>query len=947
MEQKKTLVLIDGHALAFRQYYALERTHMSTSDGTPTWCVFGFFKAIFELLRNKSFNVDAIAVAFDVSHNTFRVEKYSEYKSNRKAMPDPMRIQMDLIKQGLEVFKIPVYTKEGYEADDVIGTISKKACDLGHNVLILTGDQDSFQLIDEQGCVKVILPSKGELTTYDWDKVYEKLEVYPNQIVDYKSLCGDSSDNIPGIRGVGSKSAVRLLKEYGTLAGVLENYEQSEKTSIKRSIQQGQDMAKLSYFLATIIRNLDIEFDFNKACIEVPDVNAVTDFFKKLQFYSLIKQIDSVMSLFNNVTSCEKEHDVSNSSSEAGQLRLNFSTHHEFDGVNNYSFDFELVDTDEKLKAAILQLKDKSLICCYVDADMKDIVDSALTGIAFAYNDGITYRDGSILSQDVLPKSKIYYIPLGHSNTTAKQLDLSAVLPEIKDILEDVNIKKVTHNVKTHYGLLKNFGIESRGFVLDVLLASFVKDSSRNHELEVQAIENLGCTIIDYHGARKGPNRILKLKDSDLDIASIYIAEVADTILRLTQYWIGCLTAKENEILETIDMPLSYVLADMELTGAALDAKMLAKYEKVLGERVELVVKQIYDLAGEGFNLNSPRQISAILYDKLQISKRKKRSTSAEVLEELSDKHEICKLILQYRKYNKLKSVYADALPQLASPKDGRIHTTYNLASTVTGRLSSSNPNLQNIPIRTEDGSIIRSAFVPGDRENNLILSADYSQIELRILAHISEEPHLLNAFTNNVDIHTLTASNVFDVPVEEVTKQMRYRAKAVNFGIIYGQTRFGLAKALGISNTDAENFIERYFKTYPNIKRYMKRITEMVEKEGYAETLFGRRRYFTKELDSPIASVREFARRAAINYPMQGTGADLIKLAMIECDRRLRELDLKSKMIIQVHDEIVIEVLKEELDLVKKVVVESMQLGQPLKVPLVVDVSVGETWKD
>ena len=473
MERKKTLVLIDGHALAFRQYYALERTHMSTSDGTPTWCVFGFFKAIFDLLKNKSLNVDAIAVAFDVSHNTFRVEKYSEYKSNRKAMPDPMRVQMNLIKEGLRVFKIPVYTKDGFEADDVIGTISKKACELGHNVLILTGDQDSFQLIDEQGCTKVIIPSKGELTTYDWNKVYEKLEVYPSQIVDYKSLCGDQSDNIPGVPGIGIKSAVKLLKEFGSLKGVLENSDNLDWPSIKRYIQQGRELAELSYFLATIVRDLDIEFDFDRACIEIPDINAVTDFFMRLQFYSLIKNIDSIMSLFNEGNPCTSEQIMANSTSEFGQLRLSFSNNREFEGINKSVSNFELVDTEEKLKAACADIKGQSLICCYVAAGKNDVVDSEITGISLGYNAGLSYKDDSIFSQGELVKSKVYYIPLRHLRLEGGQLALSDVLPAIKDILENVNIKKVTHNLKTNYGLLKNIGIEVQGFVFDVFFESY------------------------------------------------------------------------------------------------------------------------------------------------------------------------------------------------------------------------------------------------------------------------------------------------------------------------------------------------------------------------------------------------------------------------------------------------------------------------------------------
>ncbi len=942
MKRKKTLILIDGHALAFRQYYALERTNMSTSDGTPTWAVYGFFKAIFDLLKNKKIKTDAIAVAFDVSHQTFRVEKYNEYKANRQAMPEPMQLQMKLIMQGLDAFNIPIYTKEGYEADDVIGTIAKRACELGHNVLILTGDQDAFQLVDKEGCVKVIIPFRGELSTYDWNRVREKMGVFPDQIVDYKALRGDTSDNIPGVYGIGEKTACKLLADYGNLDNIFAQCKDMPECSVKNKLLEGVESAKLSKFLATIVTDVDIDFNFESACIELPDVVKVNAFFRELQFYSFIKSMNSIMTTFNNGAPCTKEDLIIHSDTDADQLQLSLlnSVVKEEDD----DFDLEMIQTLEQLKNAAEDLKKQSLITFNCQAEIKDIVNSHLIGLTIGYNPDVTYQN-KIVTADTKARAKVYYIPFLHSNVSG-QLKISETLPLLKEIFENPEIKKTAHNIKTQYGVLRDNEIYTNGFVFDTMLASYVYNPSKNQDLSVQAIEYLEHSLSDSGEGESKKDRI-KFSEVSIERVKNYVGDYANTILNLTKFWANKLSEKEKELLKNVDLPLALVLADMEFTGIAIDRELLNDYARELGRSIYRVERKIYDIAGETFNLNSPKQIAEIIYDKLQISKRKKRSTGAEVLEELAKDSEICRLILEYRKYFKLKTVYFDSFPNLIDPKDNRIHTTYNMTITTTGRLSSSNPNLQNIPIRTQEGSKVRQAFVPGDRENYLILSADYSQIELRLLAHISEDKNLIAAFNEGMDIHTLTASKVFDVPIEKVTKEMRYRSKAVNFGIIYGQSKYGLAKALGITNQSAQNFIDRYFKTYPGVKKYMKEAVAKVEKDGYLETMFGRKRYFSKELESTIAAVREFARRAAINFPIQGAGADLIKMAMIDCHNKFEEMNLKSKMIIQVHDEIVVEVHKDELDIVQKIVREAMELGQPFRVPLVIDIAVGETWKE
>ncbi len=954
MGASKTLILIDGHALAFRQYYALERTNMQTKDGTPTWAVYGFFKAIFDLLKNKDLAPDAIGVAFDVSHHTFRTEKYTEYKANRESMPDPMRIQMDLIYEGLNAFSIPIYTKEGFEADDVIGTISKRACELGHKVLILTGDQDSFQLIEKNGCVKVIIPSKGELLEYDWDKVYQKLGVYPNQVIDYKALRGDTSDNIPGIKGIGEKTAVKLLSEFKTVDNVLNSADKITGKSVREKIENGREQAELSKYLATIVRDVDVSFDFDKTNIVLPDIAKVTDFLRKMQFYSFLKNIEFILKSFDKSDSANLS--ISNLTdftdnnriepvSQNGQLGL-FAQAVQSE-VNKVEFDYDtkLITDTIDFEQMLAHLSSHTVISLKVFADVKNAVNIDIYGIALGINKSFEYNSSFIIKNEH-PISISYYIPLGHN--ISQQLDFGYVIDSLKSLLENSDVKKVTHDVKVEYNIFRNLGIEIKGIIFDTMLASYIKDSNSSSEFDIQCMERINHilpTIVTE-------NKKAKFSDNNINTVKSYAGDVIASLFELTKYWVGELDEKEYKILRDIEIPLAHVLADMEYIGISIDEDYLKVLTCELDSNLSELEIKIFDLAGEKFNLNSPKQVGEILFDKLQLKTRKKRgksknSTSAEVLNQLAQEYEIARLILEYRKYSKLKSTYTEALPLLIDKKDNRIHTTYNQTVTTTGRLSSSNPNLQNIPIRTEEGNKIRQAFVPKDRENYFILSADYSQIELRLLAHVSEDEHLINAFKSGVDVHTLTASKVFEVPLSEVTKDMRYKAKAVNFGIVYGQSKYGLAKALGIKPDEADNFIEKYFQTYPGIKAYMNNMVEKVEELGFVETILGRKRYLQSEISSPNAMVREFAKRAAINQPMQGSAADLIKLAMIDFSNKLKEHNLKSKMIIQVHDELVVEVEKSELDFVKELVLQSMELGQPLKVPLLVDVNVGESWKE
>ena len=894
MSDKKTLVLIDGHALAFRQYYALERTNMKNSENQPTWAVYGFFKAIFDLLAR--IKPDFIAVAFDVGRQTFRVEKYQEYKANREAMPDTLRCQISTIVEGLNAFDIPIYTKEGFEADDVIGTISKIASDSGNKTLILTGDQDSFQLIDKEGLVKVLIPSKGELIEYDWDKVYEKWGVYPNQVIDYKGLRGDTSDNIPGIRGIGEKTAQKLLNRYANLEELLADCENIPEKAIKEKICTQKDVAILSKDLATIIRDVDVNFDIEKATVCLPQMEKVSAFLRKMQFYSFIKNIDKILSSFSQATIEENQNlslfaQVSSSQSEA--LQQNLFSQAIKETVQDNDFEYITINSDN------------------LDNSLNEIKNSEYIGINL-------YTKEDRISHIGVSNGKNYYFS-------------EDFVEKLYPIIENEQIKKVWHDAKSQYNLLMNLGLAPKGLLYDVLLASYVKDPNRKHTLEAQALDFLSHII-----------------SSNDDIAK-FSADEAYTIFNLYKYWNENLEEREQKLVKDIELPLTEVLAKMEYNGVAIDSDYLKELSAYMTEKLAELEDLIYQLAGETFNINSPKQVAEILFDKLELKSKKKksRSTSAEVLEELAEEYEICEYILEHRKFSKLKSTYTDALPTLINKRDGRIHTTYNQALTVTGRLSSSNPNLQNIPIRTEEGNKIRSAFCAMDKENSLILSADYSQIELRLLAHVSGDENLIHAFNSGEDVHTMTASKVFGVEVNEVTKDMRRKAKAVNFGIVYGQSKYGLAKNLGISNAEAQEFIDKYFEHYTGVKKYMDDKKDFANQNGYVETIYGRKRYLATELLSPNFQIREFAQRAAINQPLQGSAADLIKMAMIEVDKQLNMQGLKAKMIMQVHDELVFELPKEELEILKPIVIKAMELNQPLRVPLEVDINCGTSWKE
>lgn len=930
---QKTLILIDGHALAFRQYFALERTGMKTSDGTPTWAVYGFFKSIFDLLKNNDIKPDAIAVAFDVGRQTFRVEKYHEYKANREAMPDPLRTQLGLIVDGLKAFNIPIYTKEGFEADDVIGTITAKAAKLGHKTLILTGDQDSFQLIDREGLVKVLIPSKGELIEYDWYKVHEKLGVWPSQVIDYKGLRGDTSDNIPGVKGIGEKSAQKLLTRYSRLEDILDDIENIPENAIRNRLKAGIEDAKLSKYLATIVRNVDIDFDFEDTKVELPEISQVVEYLKKMQFYSFVKNIDNILCTFDKncdelpvkpqvVEQKEDKPLVQFKEDNTPQMQLGLFASVVKETVETETYDSKTISDVNELNNIVQELLKKEEIALTFVSDFENAVTIDLIGCAIAYKD---------------ENEKIQSVYVANKD---------GLIEGLKPVFENENLKKYTYNAKNDINILKTIDIDLKNISFDTVLASYIKNPNRSHDLNAQALDYINHISFELDFPTK-KTKFAQLPQTDL---ITYAQDNAFSIYKLTQFWLKDLSPEELKLHDEVELPLTHILAQMEYDGVALDVDYMSELSEYMAQKAEDLQAKIYEIAGEEFNINSPKQVGEVLYEKLNIQLKKKRgkakpSTNVEVLEELASEYPICRYLIDYRKYTKLRTTYTDALPLLVSLKDRRIHTTYNQTVTATGRLSSSNPNLQNIPIRTEEGNKLRNAFI-AENENDFILSSDYSQIELRLLAHVSGDENLISAFNSDVDVHSLTASKVFDVPVEQVTKEMRYKSKAVNFGIIYGQTRYGLAKALDIPAQEAQNFIDKYFMTYPKVKDYMENTVAFAYEHGFVETIFGRKRYLP-ELASPNRMIKEFAERAAINQPLQGTAADLIKMAMINVDKVFKENNLKSKMVMQVHDELVFEVVADELEQVKTLVKQEMQNVANLKVPLLVDINWGKSWKE
>lgn len=945
---------------------------MKNAAQFPTWGVYGFFKAIFELLQMEQ--PDGIAIAFDKGKRTFRTEMYPEYKAHRQAMPDSLSLQMGKIFEGVQKLGIPIFQVENFEADDLIGTLARQAAEKSVDVTVLTGDQDAFQIIDPAAHISILVPSfKGGLTRYDRHKVFEKWGVWPEQVTDFKGLKGDTSDNIPGVPGIGDKTAAKLLADYQTLEGVLENTEAVSGKKLKESLLQYRDQAILSKQLATIVYDAPVQFEPEACHLEIPDLKDFIGFLSELEFRSFIAQSQTLLAPFLTGAKPLME-DAPPSPAilapETTQLAM-LEMAAESLQTSYFTVPHTVVTTESELEAFLNKVKQTGVLTLDFETSGLDTLTAKIAGIAMSWSPDVALHPikpinplalkefdeaNSALTVLKTPISEIetIYVPLNHE-TQETQLPQVWVLERLKAVLADPNIMLVAHNAKYELNILRHHGLTVAGPIFDTMVASYVLDSSRKHGLKSLCHEVLGKTmqeITELIG--KGKNQ-LSFTQVPIAEASPYATCDAWVTLQLASIFTQQLKQKPTlqSLLYELELPLVPVLAQMEAAGVSLDTAYLRKLHDQLDARLVTVEAEIYELAGVRFNLNSPKQVAEVFFEKLQLPTRgltaskSSYTTNAKVIETLAYEYPIAQKLLDYRQLFKLKSTYVDALPALIHPKDNRLHTSYNQTITATGRLSSSDPNLQNIPIRSELGRSIRQAFVPREPHQWRILSADYSQIELRLLAHFSQDEAMVEAFRSGEDIHKATAALVFDVPLEAVTKEMRYQAKAVNFGIIYGQTAFGLSNALSISPKEAAEFIARYFERYPKVKAYIEDTKAIARGRGYAETLYGRVRDFSQDLGSSNKSIREFAERAAFNMPLQGSASDLVKLAMIRLQAKLNEGEFASQLILQVHDEVVLEVHDSEREAIKALTLWAMELEQPLNVPLVVDISDGPSWME
>ena len=886
--KKPTLFLIDGSNYIYRAFYAIRE--LSNSKGFPTNAIYGFTNMLMKLCRD--WEPDYIAVVFDSKGPTFRHEAYEEYKANRKAMPDELIPQIPKIKEIVRGFSMPVLEEPGMEADDIIGTLVKKYSGEDFKTVIISGDKDLMQLVSED----VLMLDTMKDKTYDIEGVKEKFGVGPEKVVEILGLAGDSSDNVPGVPGVGEKTAQKLVQEFNGLEGIFENLDKIKGAKLKENLKAYTDQALLSRELVTIRTDAKVDVELDKMKRTEPNTPALKALFKEFEFSTFLRAIDregEKEKIEYGVILSEKEF--------AGLVERLKNT-------GEFSFDMELT-SPEPMKAEII-------------------------GISICLN-----------------KGEGFYIPLAHDYGDApSQLSIDSVLSGIAPFLSDEKIKKHGYDMKNSSIALARKGIDLKGMGTDVMVASYVLNpSQRDFSLEGIARDNLDVEIISLKDVVGSGAKAIPFGSVYVEKAAEFSCGRTDCILRLAAH-LSALIEKEGfgGLFYEIEMPLISVLADTERKGVLLDIGLLDEMSQQLGEIMSLSEEKIYKLAGEEFNINSPKQLQAILFDKLGLPKGRKTkggySTDVEVLTYLAQSYELPAEILSYRSFAKLRSTYVDALPALVNRETGRVHTSYNQTVTATGRLSSSNPNLQNIPIRTTEGKRIRQAFIVPDGHE--IISTDYSQIELRVLAHLSEDEELLRAFESGEDIHTRTASNIFGVFPDMVNQEMRRLAKVINFGIIYGMSPFGLSRELGITQKLAKTYIDEYFHRFHGVKRFIEAILEEARKNGFVTTLLGRRRYIP-EINSRNVTVRQFAERTAMNTPIQGTAADIIKVAMLDIARSLEERNLLSSMIMQVHDELVFEVPEEERQEVTSLVRNKMEGVIKLKVPLIVEIYAGKNWDE
>jgi DNA polymerase-1 len=922
-----TLYLIDGHALAYRMYFALTAGGTSqrwqTSTGEPTAGTYGFARELLRIIETEK--PDYLAVAFDTG-KTFRDKIFPDYKATRAKMPEDLRPQIERIRQMVDAFNIPRLEMEGYEADDVLGSAARWAAKQGLGVKIITGDRDLLQLVNDRTIVYLAGDDQNFITTED---VMNKLHVRPDQVVDYKALVGDKSDNIPGVPGVGEKTTESLLAKYGTLDNIYAHLDELEPRW-RNKLEAGKESAYMSYQLAAIHTDLPVEIDLEQARSDVFEPARVEGVFRELEFHSLI----------------DKLHKLTGSSSapQPGTQQLSLFGEEKRQGREaSQEFHSEpksktiMVDSAAQLESLVQALKAATVISIDTETTSTDEMTASLVGISLAVKDG----EG-------------WYIPVGHASGT--QLPLEQTLSALRKPLTDPRIPKIGHNLKYDFIMLARYGLRMVPFGFDTMVAEWVIDpDSRNLGLKNLALARLGedmTRIEELIG--KGKNQISMAEVAIADAAP-YAAADAETTLRLMPLLETELKGypKLLDLFVKIEMPLIPVLADMEMAGIALDKKFFAAFSVELKERMAALERQIYAAAGRTFNINSTQQLSDVLFKSLGLvppDRGKKTasghySTAAGVLDEMSGQHAVVDMILEYRELSKLISTYVEALPTQIHPEDGRVHTSFSQTNTVTGRLSSSDPNLQNIPTRTDLGRRVRRGFVadPG----NVLVSLDYSQIELRIVAHMAGDEAMLDAFRAGQDIHATTAAAIYDVPLAAVTKEMRRHAKAINFGLIYGMSAFGLTRSTELTLAESQDFVAAYFRQFPGVKKYLDGIRKETAHSGYVETMLGRRRYFPNLKSGLNQAMKNREEREAINAPIQGTAADIMKIAMIKIPSALAQAGLHGKMLLQVHDELVIECPRAELDKVAGVVQDIMENAYPLSIPLTTEARWGTNWDE
>jgi DNA polymerase-1 len=950
MSSPKKLFLLDAMALIYRAYFAFSNNHRINSKGQNTSAVFGFTTTLLEVLKKAQ--PSHIAVVFDTAAPTSRHEEFVEYKANRQEIPEDLALAIPYVVKVCEAFNIPVLLLDGYEADDIIGTLAKQAEQKGFDTYMMTPDKDFGQLVDEHTFIYKPARFGTGAEVMGVAEVCKRWEIERvDQVIDILGLMGDKVDNIPGIPGVGEKTAMALVKQFGSIENLLQNTAEL-KGKLKEKVELNKEMAIQSKRLATIITDVPLKLNPDDLTIKEWNRDALKELFAELEFRRLGEQIGLTAATTSAPPPKEVKEEKKKTSAgvqsslfftNAPQTKISHSSEEDVSAetleppvnagshqtIHTVKHTYHIVDTPEKRKKLIAELQKQKVFCFDTETTGLDVNLAELVGMSFSYS-----------------PHEAYYIPV-----PANYNDAHKIVEEFRTLFTNEKIDKIGQNVKYDMAVLKWYDIEVKGKVFDTMIAHFLIQPEMRHSMDVLAETYLNYSPVSIEAliGKKGKDQI-SMRDVPVEVIGEYAAEDADVTLQLHEKFAPQLKSSGvQHLFETVEMPLVPVLAGMEAEGINIDKQALQDLSKTLETDIAKTEKEIQDLAGIKFNVSSPKQVGEVLFEQLKIvdkpqkTKTGQYSTAEDVLSKLENKHVIVRKILDFRELVKLKNTYVDVLPEMINPRTGRIHTSYNQVVAVTGRLSSDNPNLQNIPIRTERGREIRKAFIPRNDKYTL-LSADYSQIELRIIAELSNDTGMIEAFKSGEDIHATTSAKVYGVALKDVTSDMRRNAKMVNFGIIYGISAFGLAERLNISRTEAKEIIDNYFRQYPFIKRYMDESIERAREKGYVETIMGRRRYL-RDINSANQTVRGFAERNAINAPIQGSAADMIKIAMINIQSDLQKKNLKSKMLLQVHDELVFDVFKEELDELKAVVEHRMKTALPLKVPVEIGVGTGKNW--